>query len=551
MKHHNPVSLISLFSLFLLITFNTQAAVDSPLYIEINGQPLALDLTQRNTDRYGANHLDAQDRFYTVQLRDFPESKGRAAYIDGQWQGLLVHNGQLQLITNLTTASDSTQAGRFVTQTLNQDLELGQCGYTPHINGARESSTITPRSITSRALQINYDTFCADTVDGVCLVGELTLVFDSQFESDFGSSYQAQAIAITEYVDLIYQTEFNIVFNKLKMTFGAGDQFGGGKDIEAVLDDMDTQRYNGATASFDPNVFSILHFISGRNYSDEGPAIGIAYGPTYASYPTPDYPLLCSGYAMGTSQVFGTGNNRTALTSIIVAHEIGHNFGFLHDGIDPGVTSCSATNFIMAAELNPTASEFSSCSHDAIGPNLNAIANIENCFDFPVNSSIQADNTNPLAADPGAIINTSYSINGSSRSDRTLNIRLRGDVTTSAATFLSASVDGNPCTLSNGNKRYTCDINNASTHNLDLEIQAALSDLNILHQVASTVTDDYDVDADDNQVLETITVDYDGAVDTGSNESLESDDDSGGGGAIGWLSLNLIILLWVRRRWLS
>ncbi|MBA57386.1 MAG: hypothetical protein CMK89_23300 [Pseudomonadales bacterium] len=547
MKHLKQLSLATLLASVLALAAGAQAASESG-YINIDGQPLGLELTPRNIEAYGVK-VATQNQFFSIQLKDFPNSVGRAALIDGKWQGLLHHNGQLHLIDDVAASAEDVQQSRFVAQTLNQDMNLGQCGFTPRAPN-QPLSNITPRSLTTNALQIDYDSYCTDTVDGVCLVGQLTLVFDSQFESDFGASYQAQAVAIAEYVDLIYKSEFSIVFNKLRMAFGAGDQFGGENNIDAVLDDMTDQRIDGATSSFDPNVFSILHFISGRNYNENGPAIGIAYGPEYASYPTPVEPLLCSGYAIGTSQVFGSGSNRTALTSLIVAHEIGHNFGFLHDGDDPEVSSCSATDFIMGAELNPGATNFSSCSNEAVGPNLSGIRNIERCFDFPINVSLLKDSGNPATADPGTIINTSYTINAAARSDRTLNVRLRGDITTSAATILSASVDASACTISNGGTRYTCNLANASTHNLDLQLQVALSDLNLLHQISSTATDDFDVDSDDNQVQETIAVV--GSVDptapgTGTPDLLTSNG-SGGGAFSWWWSLNLILLFALRRR---
>ena len=545
MKLLKLVSLFTLFSTTLMLAVGAQAAMESG-YISIDGQPFGLELKPRNVENYGAD-VDADSRFYSVQLKDFPNSVGRVAFIDGKWQGLLHHDGQLYLIDDLAATAEEVQQNRFVAQTLNQDMNLGQCGFTPKAP-TQSLSTITPRSLTTNALQIDYDSFCMDTVDGVCLVGQLTLGFDSQFQSDFGASYQAQAVAIAEYVDLIYQSEFSIVFNKLCMAFGAGDQFGGGNNIDAVLDDMTDQRIGGSTSSFDPNVFSILHFISGRNYNENGPAIGIAYGPDYANYPTPVEPLLCSGYAIGTSQVFGSGSNRTTLTSIIVAHEIGHNFGFLHDGVDPGVTSCSASDFIMGSELNRGATNFSSCSHEAVGPNISGITNIERCFDYPVNLSLLKNSGNPTTADPGDIIDTDYVINATARSDRTLNVRLTGKVTTSAGTIVSALLDGTPCRLSNGNTRYTCDIANASTHNLDLKLQVALNNLNILHQISSTAADDYNINSDDNQLLETIEVAFDNAVGTGATGSLTSKSGGGGGTFSLWLSLNLILLFLARRR---
>ena len=297
-----------------------------------------------------------------------------------------------------------------------------------------------------------------------------------------------------------------------------------------------------------------MHFISGRDYFDNGPAIGIAYGPSYTSYPTPDDPLLCSGYAIGTSQVYGSGSSRTALTSIIVAHEIGHNFGFLHDGVDPGVTSCDDTDFIMAAQLNPSASEFSSCSHEAVGPNLNAIDTIEDCFNFPIEASFLANSGNPTEALPGTTVSASYAISGAARSDRLLSLSVRGDITTSAGTFISADIDGSPCNLTKNDTRYVCVITDTSTHTLNLEIQAALSDLNITHQIASTSSDDYDVKSDNNMLKEIIIVDYVGSTEpdrSGSKNITDNLDSKGSGGAFSWMSLNLIILLMIRCRQMS
>ena len=207
MKHLKQLSLIALFSSVLTLALGAQAASES-WYVNIDGQPLGLELKPRNVDGYGAK-VDTQNRFYSIQLKDFPNSTGRAAFIDGQWQGLLLHNGQLHLIDDLAATAHEVQQSRFVAQTLNQDMSLGQCGFTPKAPN-QSLSNITPRSLTTNTLQIDYDSYCTDTVDGVCLVGQLTLVFDSQFESDFGASYQAQAVAIAEYVDLIYQSEFNI-----------------------------------------------------------------------------------------------------------------------------------------------------------------------------------------------------------------------------------------------------------------------------------------------------------------------------------------------------
>lgn len=526
-------------------------------YITLNGQTLELVLVPSDPSRFAIEVNDPSARFYSAQLRNYPQSEGRVAYIGGQWQGLLIHEGELHLIENLDTAPPPSTAPQPVrpamaVRALQQDMNLGQCGYkTPSdlqspAPDQQSSFGITARSLMAQSLQIDYDSFCLEQIDGVCLVGELTLVFDDAFEDSFGAQYQAQAVAIAANVDLIYKQNFNIVFNRLRMAFGSGDVFTGGTNIDAVLDDMELKRVAGQTSAFDPNVFSILHFISGRTYfSEANRAVGLALGPTYgtnyASYPNPDIPLLCTGYAIGTSQIIGSGGNRAAFTSLVVAHEIGHNFGFLHDGDDPPASACSATDFIMGPELGSYTSTFSSCSAEVLAPNLNAIATIENCFDFPVDATITTDAGNPEETQKTGVLNTAYAISVQSRSDRSANLRVSGNINSSAATFLDASLDGTPCSLSNSDTTYTCSINGATSHNLDLEIQAALSNLEIVHEVAVISADDFDVTDSNNILTETIAVVDGRSSGTGSRLS------GGSGGACNWLGLNLIVLLIIRR----
>jgi hypothetical protein len=90
----------------------------------------------------------------------------------------------------------------------------------------------------------------------------------------------------------------------------------------------------------------LTHLFTGRNL--DGNTVGIAYRDT-----------LCR-------QEFGAGltemNERGSwLESLIAAHEIGHNFGAVHDGED----DCASTpqgQFIMSPSVNQGVSRFSQCS---------------------------------------------------------------------------------------------------------------------------------------------------------------------------------------------
>jgi hypothetical protein len=55
--------------------------------------------------------------------------------------------------------------------------------------------------------------------------------------------------------------------------------------------------------------------------------------------------------------------------SLITAHEIGHNFGAVHDG-DPGATACPPNQFLMSPSLVQNVRDFSQCSLNAMAPKI-------------------------------------------------------------------------------------------------------------------------------------------------------------------------------------
>jgi hypothetical protein len=118
----------------------------------------------------------------------------------------------------------------------------------------------------------------------------------------------------------------------------------------------------------------LTHLFTGRNL--DGSTVGIAYLGS----------LCDEKYAVGLTEINGRGS---WIESLITAHEIGHNFGAVHDG-EPG-DACASTptgQFLMSGSINGR-DTFSQCSLDLMQPT----AQLATCISAlpPADVSIAAD----------------------------------------------------------------------------------------------------------------------------------------------------------------
>ena len=268
-------------------------------------------------------------------------------------------------------------------------------------------------------------------------------------------------------MEFLYRENFKIGFDRISTVF-ASDLVvtpSPSDDIDQVLTQLNVKRIS-SPFTYDKNTKSIFHLISGRNYSlynggtRDSDVVGLAYLTAYPNNPSLNglQPVLCSNFAIGTSQV---SNKNINLTALIVAHEIGHNFGFDHDGESGTIAASCASDFVMAATLNGNFTEFSSCSQDALAPNIEAIANIESCFNYPVNLSIQ-DNNLPGSATMGPLVRE-YTVNLNQLTNApSATVSVSGSISTGTGTLTQATLAGQNCTIDSGS-RYTCELTNASS----------------------------------------------------------------------------------------
>lgn len=139
--------------------------------------------------------------------------------------------------------------------------------------------------------------------------------------------------------------------------------------VQLLLTDATELSDNGPLTSKDPVSLivafrneglpnpGVSHLFTNKNL--QGSTVGIAYVGS-----------LCRESSVGLTQKFGS------KTSLIFAHELGHNFGAPHDNQSGSACSATPSGFVMNPNINGGSSTFSSCSIATMQPVIaNALGN--------------------------------------------------------------------------------------------------------------------------------------------------------------------------------
>ncbi len=477
---------------------------------------------------------------YKGHFPEDPESWVRISRLDSGWEGLAFVFGRMH------TLGGSSQSDRATSFSFSQ-MEAPQCG-VDHIHG---ETAITPDSLAdtamAQAVSASYDTLCADKVDGACLMMELELAFDQQFQSRFPDDHESRAGAILNMVEGFYADQFGIVFDTLSLTFMEDELFDGTTDSGALLGDIRDKRL-ADSIPFLESEQSIFHFVSGRNF--DGSTAGLAYMGTVCDG---------SGYATGVTNAFSS----NATTAVIVAHEIGHNLGANHDGSG---TSCEAGENIMSPYVESSATSFSSCSFADISNKISELSAVEQCFNFPADAGISNVEGNPLEVEQGATFQANFNVDYQQAAEAADGLTITGVIGENEGQLQGVSINGNPCDLLDDTS-FSCS-GVAASADLPLSINAVAGSspaFTLLQNVtlASSTGDVKDIRPANDSLLTEITVatsdtpasdDTDGPGTTGTPRQTDSDSSgssggSGGGGAMHWLWLLAgIAAVGIRRR---
>ncbi len=543
-----------------------------PESIHLNGHDYTL-VVQENTRLNSKLRGERGGLHYTGHLPEVSGSWVRLSQIDGGWSGLASLAGDTYTVSGGALRAESSfnsDAGESTAEKSSQsvlaspvtDMPHKQCATkVPHAShGVFSSNTpVSAHSVFAEPVKLRADfsELCATLVDGVCMLAEVEFVFDQQFQSQL-SDPQATATAIVNMVEGYYAEAFDIVFDVITMEFLSTEVFTSSTDADVLLGGTDAMHpvedpqsiralSSNNQLAFEQNRSALLHLVTGRNF--DGGTAGIAFTD-----------VLCNanGFASGTSQLLGVGSNPAAVTALIAAHEIGHNFGANHDGIE---NSC-ANGFLMEPSLSPSTSGFSSCSFDEVESAINALGSLTQCFNFPVDTAIAEAAENPDSAEMGSEFTSSFAVSADVASQAIAQLLVQGSIAEGEGSFVSATLDGVACMVPGAT--YSCSLSNPGA-SASLQVTAVGNTQNVSYSHIVSVDGSSDLsetDTGNNEVTQTLSFEA-GETPTPApnptptptpteptptqNPQPSSASAGGGGGSISIPCLLLILVLAARR----
>jgi hypothetical protein len=151
------------------------------------------------------------------------------------------------------------------------------------------------------------------------------------------------------------QVGIEIVLGPITVMTDANDTFSATTDPTDLLSEV--AKYRGNLPSSDGS--GLTHLMTGRTM--DGNIVGISY-----------LGAVCNGeYSASLSQ----SSVSTTMGALIAAHELGHNFNSVHDGV-AGVCASTPQTYLMAPTINYS-NQFSSCSLGQI----NALVATASCLE--------------------------------------------------------------------------------------------------------------------------------------------------------------------------
>ena len=221
------------------------------------------------------------------------------------------------------------------------------------------TSSVTGTAARSTALnaftQIAKDISMKDTATRQLVVG---VVADHQFNDNIGTDPEAEIVSRMDIVDGIWDSQvgISIVLGPVTVLTDTTDTFTATTSPTDLLTEV--ADYRAKLPATDGS--ALTHLMSGRIL--DGNIVGISY-----------LGAVCNG---SYSANLSANITSTTMGALIAAHELGHSFNAVHDGV-AGACSTTPQTYLMAPTIN-FSNQFSSCSLNTIGTTAASASCVEN-----------------------------------------------------------------------------------------------------------------------------------------------------------------------------
>ena len=289
-----------------------------------------ITLTPNHTllDAVGREALGPALEIYRGSLANSPDSWARIVIADGLPRGLVFDGAEMYAI-------EAEDGEARIHRLADMHVEPGAlaCGHAGTAsNGAELFKTV-----------INETAPVVLAAQGATSEIDVAVVADFEFTSDKGGNAEAAMITRMNNVDGIFSSQLGVQINvgRVDVFDSSNDPFTDETNASSLLDEVADFR----SGSAQQRANGLTHLFTGRNL--DGSTVGIAFGGA----------LCLNRFGAGLTQATGS----VTIDSLIVAHELGHNFGAPHDGTSDGNCESEPQTFLMAPSINGS-DTFSNCS---------------------------------------------------------------------------------------------------------------------------------------------------------------------------------------------